>query len=324
VSRGHYVWQPHYQPGSQPFTRSDGHRFTGPGAVQGGAHTADGYRNGATSRSAGQQRHVAGDPDTGRAAHSDGRPPPHATLTEPSSHGQLTTREQVREELRARAGSSPGSAALRSPGQYRSGDAGSSHAAPPQRPDGQPNAAAGTTGKERAVGAPRTPGEYRGNAPAAAQQHAAPQPSARQPTTSQERFVVPNNTHVARPPAGDARSSSAAPRQPARAPGVVSPPPRAVTPNSGGAAAAPPRASTGVGQSYRSVSPGRGDDSSSGGRPAGSPSGAPRDGGSTARGPAPGGSGPSYDSRGGGGNPGGGGRGGGQSHGGGGHRGATR
>jgi hypothetical protein len=327
VSRGHYVWQPHYQAGSQPFTRSDGRRFTGPGVVQGGAHAADGYRNGGVSRSAGQQRHVAaGDPDTGRALRADGGAATHSTLTEPAPHGQLTTRDQVRDELRARAGTSTGSAALRSPGQYRSGDAGSSSHAVPPRPNGQQNAA-GTASQERGVTPGRTTGQYRGNAPAAAQQHpnapaagqqhSAPQPSARQPTTSQERFVVPNNSRVARPPAGDARSSSAVPQQPSRSPGFVSPPPaRSVTPNRGGAAAPPtaaaPRPS--AGNSYRMpANPGRGssDDSSFSGGSGGSPGGAPHDGGGAPRGPSQGG-----------GNPGGS-HGGGQSHGGG-HRGATR
>jgi hypothetical protein len=54
VSRGGYVWEPHYRHGAQPFTRSDGRRFVGTREGR-GASMPGSYRSGAVSRSAGQQ-----------------------------------------------------------------------------------------------------------------------------------------------------------------------------------------------------------------------------------------------------------------------------
>jgi hypothetical protein len=65
VSRGSYVWEPHYRRGAQPFTRSDGRRYVGTRDERGGAAQGGSYRsgNGAVSRSAGGQRHQPLDPN---------------------------------------------------------------------------------------------------------------------------------------------------------------------------------------------------------------------------------------------------------------------
>ena len=130
VSRGGYVWEPHYRAGAQPFTRSDGR----PVAV-----TRDGQRGG-TYRTGGGAATLTND---GTASRSTGgqRGEPSATRTgdRPSLGGVVApgtgrrieprgqTSQEIREELQARRSRSPGaegSIGPRVPGQYR--------ASPPQ------------------------------------------------------------------------------------------------------------------------------------------------------------------------------------------------
>jgi hypothetical protein len=76
VSRGGYVWEPHYRRGAQPFTRSDGRRYAGTREDRAGAQGS--YRNGSggVNRSAGQQRNATLDPRAGGASRSRAAPGP--------------------------------------------------------------------------------------------------------------------------------------------------------------------------------------------------------------------------------------------------------
>ena len=49
MSRGGYVWEPHYRRGAQPFTRSDGQRYVGTRGDQGDGASQGSYRGGAAS-----------------------------------------------------------------------------------------------------------------------------------------------------------------------------------------------------------------------------------------------------------------------------------
>ncbi len=62
VSRGSYVWEPHYRSGGQPFTRSNGQRVVGTRGDQSAGASQGSYRGGAVSRSGGQQQHQPLDP----------------------------------------------------------------------------------------------------------------------------------------------------------------------------------------------------------------------------------------------------------------------
>ena len=75
MSRGGYVWEPHYRRGAQPFTRSDGQRFVGTRGDQGGGASQGSYRGGGASASGGQQQNQPLDP---RAAASRDRTVPGA------------------------------------------------------------------------------------------------------------------------------------------------------------------------------------------------------------------------------------------------------
>jgi hypothetical protein len=182
VSRGGYVWEPHYRTGAQPFTRSDGR----PVAVtrdgqRGGTYRTGGpgtalRSDGTVSRSTGGQRGVPSQSSTTRTGE---RPnvggvvaPGTARRIEP---GAQTSRE-IREELQARGASSAdrSRAPGRLPGQYRASPpqalapaaespqaAAPQRALPPQRSIGSTKYSTApqryTLGQERSAMAPRAP-----------------------------------------------------------------------------------------------------------------------------------------------------------------------
>jgi hypothetical protein len=136
VSRGSYVWEPHYRRGAQPFTRSDGRRYVGTRDERAaGAGAGGSYRSGnaAASRSEGQQR---------------GRP----------ADGNATTNRN-----RTTAGTSPrteagaGTYRSNSPGSQRAGRTGSDAT---QSGDATSPPRMNQSGRSRAVNPP-TPGQYR-------------------------------------------------------------------------------------------------------------------------------------------------------------------
>lgn len=169
VSRGGYVWEPHYRSGAQPFTRSDGR----PVAVTRDGQRGGTYRTGGTdtavrsdgtlTRSTGGQRGV---PSESSAARTGGQSnlggvvaPGSGRRIEPAPRGQ--TSQEIRDELQARRSRSPsGSTAPRVPGQYRSGNgvAPSSSAlveSPRQSPDN------GSAAPQRALPTQRTIGSMK-------------------------------------------------------------------------------------------------------------------------------------------------------------------
>jgi len=151
VSRGGYVWQPHYVHGAQPFTRSDGRqlavaRHDGNGAPSGyravpngdpvtrGAGSASGYRTGgrAPTASLRSDGHVttpaaprSGEPAARGIPNGDaGRGPSMATREgvrriQPVPAPDRVTTQSMRDELRARE-SSHASFAEQSPGNAHS------------------------------------------------------------------------------------------------------------------------------------------------------------------------------------------------------------
>jgi hypothetical protein len=280
VSRGGYVWEPHYRTGAQPFTRSNGR----PVAVTRDGQRGGTYRTGDAAsltndrnvtRSTGGQRGTPSESSVTRT----GERPNVGGVAAPGSGRRIETRGQtsqdIREELQARrarssgtSGSIPGDAsgsiAPRLPGQYRNGSvtAPPSDAlteAPRQQPDnGTRQAPGGASSPDRSRAPGRMPGQYRSSPP----QALAPATDASQ--------AEPQRTLPAQRSIGSTKLSTAPQRytlgqdRSAMAPRASSPPPSA---SFGGV---PPGASSGTAPSYRGGGQPSGAPSHRGGQPSGS------------------------------------------------------
>jgi hypothetical protein len=102
VSRGNYVWQPHYRSGAQPFTRSDGRQLAIAHHDQHAGGAPSGYRN--------------ADPGAGPASHAGN---PAAGRTD--SHGALRTNGGTLPGARAGVGSPPAQGGGQAAGGARDG-----------------------------------------------------------------------------------------------------------------------------------------------------------------------------------------------------------
>lgn len=205
MSRGGYVWEPHYRRGAQPFTRSDGQRYVGTRGDQGNGASQGSYRGGAASASGGQQHNQPLDP---RAAATRDRTVPGTTARTDGSGGTYRSSGTARtspprdaalvDSTQRLSGAVPGGRQQNQP--IRNRDANQSYrSAPPPSADSQAGAAVPPQGDAPVA---RTPGQYRssGGMSQALRQ-------------SQSRMVTPS-VRVAPPPSASASAerSSVEPR----------------------------------------------------------------------------------------------------------------
>jgi uncharacterized protein DUF3300 len=256
VSRGGYVWEPHYRAGAQPFTRSNGR----PVAVTRDGQRGGTYRtgvpgttlrgDGTVTRSTGGQRIAPSESSAARTGAQQNLggvvAPGSGRRIEPAPRNQ--TSQEIRDELQARRSRSPstsGSIAPRVPGQYRSGNGTappSTALVEPPRQSAQNESAAqapsgaSTVDRSRAPG--RLPGQYRASPPQASA------PAAEASQAAPQRALPPQRS------TGTTRYSTAPQRySPGQERSAMAP--RAPTPAPSGNYGGVPRASGGNAPSYR-------------------------------------------------------------------------